>query len=116
MVHAKGSSAGARKRIRVNGVNRRPMALASMLRTVLFAPEDMLLIIGPPSLRRTLLDSLVAQREPTATPVMSTYQRTLTQRNSLLRRIREEQADRAELSYWDSAHRGERRPDPRLAA
>ncbi len=103
VVHARSSDAGAaRKRIRVNGVNRRPAALRSMLRTVLFAPEDMLLIVGTPSLRRSLLDSLVGQREPTATAVMSTYQRTLTQRNSLLRRIREEQADRAELSYWDS--------------
>ncbi len=100
VVHAKGSA--ARKRIRVNGVNRRPAALGAMLRAVLFAPEDMLLIVGSPSLRRSLLNSLVAQREPTATTVMSTYQRTLTQRNSLLRRIREEQADRAELSYWDS--------------
>ncbi len=102
VIHAKGAAAGTRKRIRVNGVNRRPTALRAMLRTVLFAPEDMLLIIGPPSLRRNLLNSLVAQREPTALAVMSTYQRTLTQRNSLLRRIREEQADRTELSYWDS--------------
>ena len=34
---------------------------------------------------------------------MSTYQRALTQRNSLLRRIREEEAGRAELAYWDTA-------------
>jgi len=101
VIHAKGSGPGVRKRIRVNGVNRRAAALRPMLRTVLFAPEDMLLIIGSPSLRRNLLDALVAQRELTAAAVMSTYQRTLTQRNSLLRRIREEEADRAELAYWD---------------
>jgi len=100
VVHAKGFGGGARKRVRVNGVNRRASALRPILRTVLFAPEDMLLIIGSPSLRRNLLDALVAQREPTAAAVMSTYQRTLTQRNSLLRRIREEEADRAELPYW----------------
>jgi DNA replication and repair protein RecF len=100
VVHAKGSAAGARKRVRVNGVNRRASALRPLLRTVLFAPEDMLLIIGSPSLRRNLLDALVAQQEPTAAAVMSTYQRTLTQRNSLLRRIREDEADRAELPYW----------------
>jgi DNA replication and repair protein RecF len=81
-------------------VNRRASALRPLLRTVLFAPEDMLLIIGSPSLRRNLLDALVAQQEPTAAAVMSTYQRTLTQRNSLLRRIREDEADRAELPYW----------------
>ena len=100
VVHARGSGSGARKRVRVNGVNRRASALRPVLRTVLFAPEDMLLIIGSPSLRRSLLDALVAQREPTAAAVMSTYQRTLTQRNSLLRRIREEEAERAELPYW----------------
>ena len=101
VVQAKGSASGTRKRIRVNGVNRRATALRPVLRTVLFAPEDMLLIIGSPSLRRNLLDALVAQREPTAAAVMSTYQRTLTQRNSLLRRIREEEAGRAELDYWN---------------
>ncbi len=100
VVHAKSAGSGARKRIRVNGVNRRATALRQVLRTVLFAPEDMLLIVGSPSLRRNLLDALVAQREPTAAAVMSTYQRTLTQRNSLLRRIREDEADRAELPYW----------------
>lgn len=103
VVHAKSAGSGARKRVRVNGVNRRASALRPVLRTVLFAPEDMLLIIGSPSLRRNLLDALVAQREPTAAAVMSTYQRTLTQRNSLLRRIREEEADRAELPYWTQA-------------
>jgi DNA replication and repair protein RecF len=103
VVHARGTGSGARKRVRVNGVNRRAMALRPLLRTVLFAPEDMLLIVGPPSLRRNLLDALVVQREPTAGAVMSTYQRTVTQRNSLLRRIREEEAERAELAYWTQA-------------
>jgi DNA replication and repair protein RecF len=102
VVHARGAGPGARKRIRVNGVNRRAAALSDVLRTVLFAPEDMLLIVGSPTLRRNLLDVLVSQREPTAAAQMSTYQRVLTQRNSLLRRIREEQADRAELAYWDA--------------
>jgi DNA replication and repair protein RecF len=101
VIHARGSGSGARKRVRVNGVNRRAAALRPILRTVLFAPEDMLLIVGSPSLRRNLLDAVVAQREPIAAAVMSTYGRALTQRNSLLRRIREEEAGRAELGYWD---------------
>jgi DNA replication and repair protein RecF len=101
VIHAKGSPSGNRKRVRVNGVNRRATALQPVLRTVLFAPEDMLLIVGSPTLRRGLLDSLVSQREPTASGVMSTYSRALTQRNSLLRRIREGEASRDELPYWD---------------
>ena len=98
-----GAQGTARKRIRVNGVNRRPGALAGLLRTVLFAPEDMLLIAGSPSSRRATLDALVVQREPTAASVMSTYSRVLTQRNSLLRRVRDEAASRDELAYWDDA-------------
>jgi DNA replication and repair protein RecF len=101
VVHGRGSPAGVRKRVRVNGVNRRASGLASVLRTVLFAPEDMLLVVGSPSLRRAFLDDLMAQRRPTAGSVLSTYARALTQRNSLLRRLREEAADRAELHYWD---------------
>jgi len=103
VIHARGAGSGARKRIRVNGVNRRAAALRPLLRSVLFAPEDMLLIVGSPSMRRNLLDALVAQREPTASAVMSTYSRTLTQRNALLRRIREEDAAPDELAYWDAA-------------
>lgn len=101
VVHAAGTVPGSRKRVRVNGVNRRPSALGAVLRSVLFAPEDMLLVVGSPSLRRGFLDDLVSQREPTAAAVQSTYARALTQRNSLLRRLREEIADRAELAYWD---------------
>lgn len=96
-----GAAAGVRKRVRVNGINRRASTLRSILRTVLFAPEDMLLVVGSPSLRRGLLDELVAQREVAAAATLSTYSRALTQRNSLLRRIREESAGREELAYWD---------------
>lgn len=103
VVHATGSGPGTRKRIRVNGVGRRASALRPILRSVLFAPEDMLLIVGSPSLRRNVLDALVAQREPTATAVMSTYSRTLTQRNSLLRRIRDGEASSDELPYWNES-------------
>jgi DNA replication and repair protein RecF len=99
---ASGAVGGARKRIRVNGVNRRATALCPVLRTVLVAPEDMLLVVGSPSLRRNLLDALVTQREVTAAAQLSTYGRALTQRNSLLKRIREQTASRSELRYWDA--------------
>ncbi len=101
VVIAAQAMAGGRKRIRVNGVNRRANALAPVLRTVLFAPEDMLLVVGSPSLRRNLLDALVVQREASAAAVMSTYARALTQRNSLLRRLRDELGSPEELRYWD---------------
>ena len=94
--------AGGRKRIRVNGVPRRATALAGLLRVVVFAPEEMLLIVGPPSLRRGMLDALAAQRSPAHPADLAAYARVLAQRNALLRAIREAQAGRDQLSPWDA--------------
>jgi DNA replication and repair protein RecF len=95
------AASGGRKRIRVNGVPRRSSALAERLRVVLFAPEDMLLVVGSPSLRRTTLDQLAATLIPGYASELATYSRALQQRNGLLRAIREETASRDELRYWD---------------
>ena len=92
---------GGRKRIRVNGVARRAAALRERLRVVLFAPEDMLLVVGPPGLRRSAIDQLAAAAIPGYAAELSTYGRALQQRNGLLRAIREEAASRDELRYWD---------------
>ena len=96
------ATGGARKRIRVNGVARRAAGLVGVLRTVMFAPEDMLLVAGSPSLRREALDRLAGQRSPAYARDLATYGRALQQRNGLLRLIREEQATRAELRFWDA--------------
>lgn len=97
------AGSGGRKRIRVNGAGRRATALGRILRVVLFAPEEMLLVIGAPTLRRAALDALASARSPAYADDLATYGRTLQQRNSLLRAIREEQATRDQLRFWDSA-------------
>ncbi len=98
-----GPGTGARKRIRVNGVARRAAGLIGLLRTVVFAPEEMLLVIGSPGLRRAAVDQLAIQRSAAYGRDLAAYTRTLQQRNSLLRAIREEQAGRDELRFWDGA-------------
>jgi len=97
------AASSARKRIRVNGVGRRAAGLVGLLRAVVFAPEEMLLIAGSPGLRRAAIDQLASQRSPTYVHDIATYTRTLQQRNSLLRAIREEQASRDELRFWDGS-------------
>ena len=92
---------GGRKRIRINGVARRSVALGEGLRVVLFAPEEMLLVVGPPALRRASLDALVAARSSAYARALATYGRALAQRNSLLRALREGEAERDQLAYWD---------------
>lgn len=68
----------------------------------MFAPEEMLLVSGSPSLRREALDRLAGQRSAAYLRDLATYGRALQQRNGLLRLIREEQATRAELRFWDA--------------
>ena len=102
LVIARTAAGGGRKRVAVNGVARRPGALSSSMPVILFAPEDMLLIVGSPSGRRAELDQLVAQTEPAASATMSNYSRALTQRNNLLRAIREGAAAPDELRFWDA--------------
>jgi len=91
----------ARKRITVNGVPRRATALSGWSRIVVFAPEEMLLVVGSPSLRRGALDQLAAERGPAYGRAMSTYTRALSQRNSLLKAIREGAGARDQLRFWD---------------
>lgn len=102
VVIARTPTGGARRRVLVNGVGRRPTALSSMLPIVLFAPEDMLLISGSPGLRRAAIDTLVAQTVPAAGATLANYGRAVTQRNNLLRAVRDGTAAPDELRYWDT--------------
>ena len=58
-------------------------------------------MIGSPSLRRAAIDTLATAHFPAYADDLATYGRTLQQRNSLLRAIREETATRDQLRFWD---------------
>ncbi|MDA3022538.1 MAG: DNA replication/repair protein RecF [Actinomycetota bacterium] len=70
-------------------VNRTPVPkvrdVLGLLRTVLFAPEDLALVKGDPSDRRKFIDDLLIQRTPRLAGTRSDYERTLKQRNALLK-------------------------------
>lgn len=70
-------------------VNRSPVSRArdalGLLRTVLFAPEDLSLVKGDPSERRRFLDDLLVSRTPRFAGVRADFDRVLKQRNALLR-------------------------------
>jgi DNA replication and repair protein RecF len=63
----------------------RPREVLGVLRTVLFAPEDLALVKGDPSERRRFLDDLLVARAPRMAGVRSDYDRVLKQRNALLK-------------------------------
>ena len=63
----------------------RPREVLGLLRTVLFAPEDLALVKGDPSERRRFLDELLVARAPRMAGVRADYDRVLKQRNALLK-------------------------------
>ncbi|MET1043409.1 MAG: DNA replication/repair protein RecF [Microbacteriaceae bacterium] len=56
--------------------------------SVLFAPEDLALVRGEPSVRRRFLDELLVLRFPRLAGVLTDYERVLKQRNTLLKSAR----------------------------
>jgi DNA replication and repair protein RecF len=66
---------------------RRARELVGVLRTVVFAPEDVAVVKGDPSERRRFLDELVVSRWPRLAGVRADYDRVLRQRNTLLKSL-----------------------------
>ncbi|HEY8179487.1 MAG TPA: DNA replication/repair protein RecF [Candidatus Limnocylindria bacterium] len=93
--------AEVRKRLTVNGVARRPSSVSETARSVMFRPEEMLLLIGSPAERRRFLDGILAQRDRRAARDLVELVRVLAQRNALLRAIRREEATNEGLGFWD---------------
>lgn len=91
-----------RKQVRINGAPKRGLDLIGRLRVVLFLPEDVSLVAGAPSERRRYLDIMLCQISPAYCRALADYNRAVSQRNSLLRRLRDEGGDPAQLDFWDA--------------
>ncbi|MFI1283135.1 DNA replication/repair protein RecF [Streptomyces sp. NPDC020858] len=99
---------GRANRARINRSSQvRPRDVLGIIRTVLFAPEDLALVKGDPGERRRFLDELVTARSPRMAAVRSDYERVLKQRNTLLksaamaRRHGGRSMDLSTLDVWD---------------
>lgn len=91
-------------------INRAPVTrsrdILGILRTVLFAPEDLALVRGDPAERRKFLDELLVMRAPRIAGLRSDYERILKQRNTLLKsagaaRRGGRSPDLTTLDVWD---------------
>jgi DNA replication and repair protein RecF len=99
---------GKANRARINRSSQvRPRDVLGIVRTVLFAPEDLALVKGDPGERRRFLDELITARSPRMAGVRSDYDRVLKQRNTLLksaalaRRHGGRSMDLSTLDVWD---------------
>ena len=98
---------GRANRARVNRAPvSRPREVLGILRTVLFAPEDLAVVRGDPAERRRFLDDLLVARTPRYAGVRADYERVLRQRNALLKtagaaRRAGSAGDLRTLDVWD---------------
>ena len=106
-------NAGRANRVRLNRVPlTRPRDVLGVLRTVLFAPEDLALVKGDPGERRRFLDDLLVAMAPRYAAVRADYERVVKQRTALLKSAgpkggpkgnrQSREAVTATLDVWDS--------------
>ncbi len=109
-------NAGRANRVRLNRTPlAKPREVLGVLRTVLFAPEDLALVKGDPGDRRRFLDDLLVAMAPRYAAVRADYDRVLKQRTALLKSAgpkggprgnrQSREAVTATLDVWD-AHLG----------
>lgn len=91
----------AKKIFSLNGVRKQKRAIVGLVPTIAFIPEDLRLITGSPSRRREFLDTVLTQIDQQYLTALSTYDQTLRRRNKLLQQIREGEAPRTTLSFWN---------------
>ena len=85
-----------RARINQNPI-RSQKELFGLLQCVYFSPEDMDLVRGDPSERRRFIDQILTLRSPRMAGVISDYERSVRQRNALLKT----RASLTSLEPWD---------------
>lgn len=110
---------GKANQARLNRGNAKPRDLVGILRTVVFAPEDLALVKGDPSVRRAFMDELCVALQPALAGDLADYDRVLRQRSSLLKSAKgKARFDETMLTIWDEklADLGARIMRSRLAA
>jgi len=109
---------GKAKTARMGRAAARPRDIVGILRTVVFAPEDLSLVKGDPSVRRAFMDELCVALAPVHAGILADYDRVLKQRTSLLKTARNARVDLTTLDIWDEklAELGGRIIAARLAA
>jgi DNA replication and repair protein RecF len=106
-------NAGRANRVRLNRTPLpKPREVLGVLRTVLFAPEDLALVKGDPGDRRRFLDDLLVAMAPRYAAVRADYDRVLRQRTALLKSAgpkggprgnrQSREAVTATLDVWDA--------------
>lgn len=92
-----------KKKYFVNSVPRSRLKFAWNLKSLLFVPPDLDIIVGSPSLRRHFFDEVLELVDPDYRHAVISYEKAIRQRNALLQTTRETGIRNAEqFSYWNN--------------
>jgi len=90
-----------RKLFRLNGLPGHLQDFTGLVPVIVFSPQDIALVKGPPEGRRAFLDHLLAAQDSLYCQNLKEYRRILKQRNILLKRIKQGKGGLRELEPWD---------------
>lgn len=86
-----------KKTFKLNGKNAQAKSIRGILPSILFYPDDLQLIKGSPHYRRDEIDNFGSQLNDNYQPLKNKFEKTLTQRNKLLK---DEFVDEVLLDAW----------------
>lgn len=95
---------GNKKEVRINDVVKPSSAyLSQCFSVVVFSPEHLSLVKNGPSLRRKFIDGAICQQDVKFAVLLSKYNRTVFQRNALLKEIYKHPELEETLCIWDDS-------------
>lgn len=97
-----GFAAGRGRRLRLDGEPVRTLAQWRARAVLVFLPDELRAVKGPPAARRRALDRVLEAGEPGFAEDLTGYQHALAQRNALLRRVRAGTASMDSLPVWEA--------------
>ena len=90
-----------RKEVLLDGIKRKPSEVIGQFNAVLFLPQMMGVIEGGPEERRRYLNLALSQVISHYQAALAEYNKSLLQRNALLKQLYERKGDTSQLDYWD---------------
>ena len=105
-----GFAPGRGRRLRLDDEPVRSLAAWRARAVLVFLPDELRAVKGPPAARRRALDRILEAADPGFADDAAAYGEALAQRNALLRRVRSGAASEASLPAWEApmAARGAR--------
>ena len=96
--------AGNKKAVEINSVLKPSSSyLSQCFAAVVFSPEHLALVKNGPALRRRFIDGAICQQDIKFAVLLSKYNRTLFQRNALLKEIYRHPELKETLCIWDDS-------------